>query len=176
MWLKRYRQRTQQELIIYMDEQQSSGGNSRKGSAEEELPILTYSYETTGLPLSDESALDDSEFSGITGQNQNSQASRKKQHNSGGAGSRGPRGVWSEAEKSDYLRLAKRYGFNLEKIAAFFAKSTGKSKEQVRNFWMNNKLRGMCFGATTERRRRYIRTQKLGLRRFFKGGQTLSLE
>ena len=83
--------------------------------------------------------------------------------------------MWSDAEKIDYLRLAKRYGYNVEKIAAFFAKKTGKSKEQVRNFWMNNKYRGMCFNATCERRLRYIRTQKLGPRRFYKEGQTLCL-
>jgi len=51
--------------------------------------------------------------------------------------------VWSDEEKLLYVKLLKRFGNDYSKFTKFFKKS--KSESQIKNFYMNNKVKGLGF-------------------------------
>ena len=79
---------------------------------------------------------------------------------------------WTDEEKQKYFRLAKKKGYNLK---GFYRHFPQKSQQQVNNFWMNHKYRGMCLQTICERRDRMRLKHLVDYRLVFKG-KTLSIQ
>ena len=50
--------------------------------------------------------------------------------------------IWLPEDRDRYIKLVKRYGNQPEKYVKHFK---GKSLQQIKNFWMNHKYKGLCF-------------------------------
>lgn len=65
-----------------------------------------------------------------------------------------------------YIKCTKKYGPELRRYYRHFAM---KSAQQVNNFWMNHRNRGLMLSSLCERRDRLLKTDRVGGRRLYKG-------